>query len=213
MRLILACCFLIGCSNSHGGVMPEDAMVGARDAAAPPDAHRVAADDAGATLVGVDAGAIAVDAGAVGADSGATGVDAGVPIAVDGRIACGASACEVGRQGCLASCLYATDERMPACIELSADGTWPARDCPSGREMFPRYWLRCDGAEDCPSGQSCHMLYGSLGQYASCDTCTEPCDRRSFHELCHGDADCPSDAPSCLPSADLPGYSTCEPIS
>jgi len=128
-----------------------------------------------------------------------------------GRIECGTLECDATTQGCLASCLYATDERMPACVALSDDGRWPAAECPTGRERFPRYWLTCDGAEDCAAGELCHVVYGSAGQYASCATCDGSCDLRFFRSLCRSDADCPSLAPLCIPNADLPGYSTCEP--
>ena len=157
-------------------------------------------DDAGTTIATRDAGTpIEPDR------------DAGVVVVPPaGSIACGATECDAATEGCLASCLYATDERMPACIAVDGDGRWPDGDCPTGRERLPRLWLTCDGSEDCPPGELCHMIYGSLGQYAYCDACEPPCDAAWFNQLCRSDADCPAGAPSCAPTADLPGYSVCQ---
>jgi hypothetical protein len=195
MRSIVLC-FLVaaaGCSSSHGvsdirdgGAIPDAAL--SPDAAQPPiDAGRIVAEDAGHVPP-----------------------DAGAPPA-GGRIACGTTECDAATEGCLASCLYATDERMPACVAMDADRRWPAAECPTGREQFPRYWLTCDGDEDCPATERCHLQYGSLGQYTYCDTCEPPsCDIRYFNPLCRSDADCPLEVPRCLPDTDLPGYSICQ---
>jgi hypothetical protein len=175
MRSMIFLLMAAGCSNSHADRHP-----------AAPEA------DSGAAIAdsGTDAGMIVI------------AEDAGPGPGADG-IACGTGTCDLATEGCLASCLYATDERMPACIATEGDGRWPARECPTGLEMFPRYWLRCDGPEDCPPSESCNMIYGSLGQYTYCGP------RESSDPLCHRDADCPAAAPLCRPNADLPGYSTC----
>src|SRR5688572_18796855 len=193
MRVFLAL-LLSACGASH-----EASDGGSADGAS------LAADAAATADSGQDARIIeAVDAGTDGA---AAALDAG---AVPNRIVCGAAECDIPRQGCLASCLYATDIRMPACIVRSDDGAFPGDDCPSGREQFPRYWLLCDGAEDCAPGEACHVVYGSLGQYAVCaPDCGEGCAQDYYNRLCRSDADCPMfGAPNCVPDPDLPGYST-----
>lgn len=207
--LFLVSCFSVagagvtGCSNSHTMDLEDAAVadVGRAEDTRPVDSA-VGIDALEATDGGADGGTTA-DAPR---DSGAT-PDA--PRAA-GRISCGALECDTAIQGCLASCLYATGGTMPACVDLNADGTWPDGECPTGMEMFPRYWLVCDGADDCAPGEDCHLVFGSLGQYAQCAACPAPCDHRSFRVLCASDADCPSDAPRCVATADLPGYSTCE---
>ncbi len=193
-----------GCSASHA-TPPEDAAR-ATDTAMSTDAS--ASDGGGARF---DTGAGPIDA-AVIADVGtdaATRTDTGTGL-VPGRITCGVSECSVGN-GCLASCLDASDVRTPACVAIMTGGMFPAGNCPSGHEMFPRYWLLCDGAEDCAAGESCHVVYGSSGQFAWCGACASPCDHAAFHLICRTSADCPSDAPRCAPTTDLPGYSTCQP--
>jgi hypothetical protein len=168
-----------------------------------------------APLPSDDAG---MPAGEVDAGTPIDTPDAGTPIEPDagaavpraGAITCGARECDAATEGCLASCVYATDERMPACVAVDGDGRWPDGDCPTGREVFPRLWLTCDGNEDCPAGELCHMIHGSLGQYAYCDACEPPCDPRWFNQLCRSDAECPTEAPTCAPTPDLPGYSVCQ---
>lgn len=200
--LSVAAAGVVGCSNSHTTALEDAAVadVGRAEDTRPFDSA-VGIDAVEATDGGDDA--ITSDAPR---DGGAT---PDVPRA-EGRILCGTRECDAAIQGCLASCLYATGEPMPACVDLNADGTWPDGECPTGMEMFPRYWLVCDGAEDCAPGEDCHLVFGSVGQYAQCAACAAPCDHRSFRVLCASAADCPADAPRCVPTADLPGYSTCE---
>ena len=203
---IIICLLAAGCSNSHEGRRGDG-----RDPDPVADTG-MPADDGGTPIVTEDDGGEATEdaAVAVALDGGPTEPDAGPIVTPDAGprpdtsgIACGMRTCDVATQGCLASCLYATDERMPACVAVDGEGRWPADECPTGREMFPRYWLQCDGAEDCAPGEACNMVYGSLGQYAYCG----PLD--ASQRLCHRDADCPATAPRCRPNADLPDYSTC----
>lgn len=186
MRVIMALALaLSGCGMSHaiddGGVASDGGAIAERDAARDVDAGLVDAAHAG------DAGVVET-------------IDAG-PDESAGWIACGATRCEAATMGCLASC-QRDGVYEPACIAYQDDGTWPREECPSGEEQFPRYWLQCDGAEDCPSGERCGLIFGSLGNYAYCGPTFQT-------ELCHADADCPLDAPHCRVSSDLPGYSTC----
>lgn len=195
---------IAGCSASHAASMDDaarqdDASLASDSGGGGGDTGRPPIDAATASDVGTDGGADG------GTDSGADG-----GTVVGGRVTCGASECVAG-QGCLASCLDASDVRTPACVALATAGMFPAGMCPSGHEMFPRYWLRCDGTEDCAAGEACHLVFGSSGQFAWCDTCAAPCDHQFFQVLCHGDSDCPTDAPHCMPTTDLPGYSTCRP--
>jgi hypothetical protein len=210
MRILMLCFVLGACSSSHRG---EGADAGPRgpDAGVAPDAPPAEVDsgpewlDAGELVS--DAGDPMPDAGDAMPDAGDAERDAG-PIRA-GTIACGTTECALETEGCLASCVDARDARTPACLPAGSDRWSPPGDCPSGREQFPRYWLRCDGAEDCPAGERCHVIRGSLGQYAYCDACGEGCDIRYFEPLCRRDADCPAEVPRCLPSDLLPGYATC----
>lgn len=198
MRTVLSILWVLGCGDSHR--LTYDA--GRNEA----DAGR--GRDAGLTR-DVDGGVIATeDAGPAAAiDSGPAAGDAGMPPGM-GTIECGMRVCDATTSGCLASCLYATGERMPLCVELSEDGRWPGRECATGMEMFPRFWLTCDGSEDCAPDEVCQLVRGSLGQYAYCQACPS-CDFRAVEELCRDDGDCSRDAPRCLPTPELPGYSTC----
>lgn len=194
---------IAGCSASHAAT---DDAARQDDAARHDDAS--ATTDAATSDSGVDTGGPTIDAATtsdVGTDVGA---DGGTMVA--GHVVCGASECAAG-EGCLASCLDASDVRTPACLAVMAGGMFPAGACPSGHEMFPRYWLRCDGAEDCATGEACHLVFGSSGQFAWCDTCAAPCDHEFFQVLCRANSECPTDAPHCMPTTDLPGYSTCRP--
>jgi hypothetical protein len=197
--LVVLCALVLGCTSSHRDADVEDGGTTGRDA--------LAVDATPA----IDSGPLAVDDAAT-ADARFPPPDSGLPPGPL-RIACGTSQCDGSTEGCLASCLDAADERAPSCVALDPEGRWPAAECPGGRERFPRYWLTCDGAEDCPAGEVCHVLYGSLGQYAYCAACEGTCDLRGFHSMCRGDADCPAAVPHCLPNADLPGYSTCREAS
>jgi hypothetical protein len=197
-----------GCPGSHQNDLPPDGATPS-DAGTTRDAATVG-DGATPSDGGVpDDGGEPPDDAAVTPDAGEPPVDAGVP--GPSRIRCGSTECDADTHGCLASCLYADGTFMPACVATDADGRWPEEDCPTGMEQFPRLWLTCDGAEDCATGELCHMIHGSLGQYTYCFPC-EGCDRRFLHVLCRSDADCSPDAPRCLPQADLRGYSTCEPM-
>src|SRR5688572_14448087 len=165
MRITLL--FLLGCGVSH---TPND--------------------DAGAN---VDAGAIETLPDA-GDDAGHPIVDAGHPLSDagcadrDGRIACGAASCTLGSEGCLASCQRG-GVFEPACVAIDEGGTWPRDECPGNEEQFPRYWLRCDGPEDCPDGESCRVIHGSLGNYAYCQPCTpDTCSPEFSPAFCHDDA-------------------------
>ena len=185
---------IAGCSASHAVLADDagresDAFVAIdaamSDSGARNDAGQPPSDAAAASDTGSDAGA------------DASGADAGPAVA--GRVACGASDCTTG-EGCLASCLDASDVRTPACVAVMPGGMFPEGACPTGHEMFPRYWVRCDGTEDCTAGEACHLIFGSTGQFAWCDTCAAPCNHQVFQMLCHGDTDCPADAPHCMPT-------------
>lgn len=194
---------IAGCSASHAA--PADDAAHEIDAFASVDA---AAPDAGGRD---DAGQPPIDAAAAsdaGSDAGVDASHADAGPAVAGSVSCGASECGTG-EGYLASCLDASDVRTPACVPVMPGGMFPEGACPTGHEMFPRYWLRCDGSEDCMAGEACHLVFGSSGQFAWCETCAAPCNHQFFQMLCHGDSDCPTDAPHCMPTTDLPGYSTC----
>lgn len=171
-----------GCSDSHGRRMVDAAL----DDASRPDA--VGRPDA--EIDPVDA--FAADAGA---DERA------------GRVRCGGTDCSLDGNGCLATCL-ADGVRTPACVALR-DERFPT-ECPSGEEIFPIAWLRCDGREDCAADEWCHLVRGSLGSYAFCEACAGECDPARLDALCRTTDECPPGAPVCAPNAELEGYSTCQ---
>lgn len=198
-----------GCSNSHtstddGGLLDVLRLDSAGDHDAPTAVDAPRPSEVGAVDAPVDVPGPVDDA-----PFDAARLDGGLRRA--GRVACGTFECDATMQGCLASCLYATGEMMPACVDLNADGTWPDGECPTGMEMFPRYWLVCDASDDCAAGEECQLVRGSLGQYAQCNACPAPCNHEFFEILCASDADCPADAPRCLATTELPGYATCRP--
>jgi hypothetical protein len=205
MRTVFTILWVLGCGDSHR--LMSDAAPAEVDGGRGRDGGLAPGEDGGPA--GGDAGRVASDSGPIAVDAGPIDVDAGMT-GVLGSIECGMLPCDATTYGCLASCLYATGERMPRCVALSEDGRWPARECPTGMEMFPRFWLTCDGSEDCAPGEICQLVRGSLGQYAYCEECPS-CDFRLVEELCHDDADCARAAPRCLPTPELPGYSTCRP--
>lgn len=125
-----------------------------------------------------------------------------------GRVVCGDSVCSLASEGCLATCLE-EGLAVPACVPLR-DERFPT-ECPSGAESFPIAWLLCDGREDCPAGEWCHLVRGSLGSYAFCDACDGGCDAASFDVLCRILADCPPGTTACTPNPELAGYPTCRP--
>ncbi len=179
-RMIALAWVLVGCGTSH--MQHEDA------------ATHDAARDGDQTVH--DAGVERIDAGGPRTDAG---TDAAIVVRAAG-IVCGAGACDLETEGCLASCqrdgIY-----EPACVATNDDHTWPSEECPSGMERFPRYWLTCDGPEDCPPDAPCRLLFGSTGNYARCGF--------GQSQLCHVASDCPADEPRCVESTDLPGYREC----
>jgi hypothetical protein len=82
-----------------------------------------------------------------------------------------------------------------ACCHLFVDGG--AEGCSSPEIPPPTmtacqfYLERCDGPEDCPSGQSCWLLPGT-NSYCSA--------AGGESIVCHSSADCPSYAPICAPA-------------
>jgi hypothetical protein len=187
---ILLATLMGGCGLSHDRSVAPDASV--------PN------NDAGRDAVPVDAGR-AADAGTA-PDPGRAS-DAAIVFPTDasmseraGSVECGSDRCDLSFDGCLASC-ERDGAREPACVAKDGEARWPAEECPSG-EQFPRYWLMCDGPEDCTGGDLCWLLFGSLGQYAFCMP-------SGSERLCHDAGDCVGGPPQCTPSVDLPGYSTC----
>lgn len=183
---------LAGCGTSHiaqdAGMLEDDATVALLDAGDLEDAGSPALDAAP-----IDAGA--PDAAMIDAGT----IDAGM-VERTGTIECGAQVCDRATHGCLASCQRG-DVFEPACVRTDAEGRWPSEECPSADEQFPRYWLTCDGPEDCAEPEGCRLTFGSLGQYTYCNFGSE--------RLCHDASDCLPAAPRCEPTPNLPGYSTC----
>lgn len=102
-------------------------------------------------------------------------------------ITCGTSTCSGGDVCCTPS----SDLTGRSC----SHGT-----CPSGS-----YERSCDGAEDCPTGQTC-CSGGPLSPTASC-TATGSCDSEDV--ACHTASDCPTGAPYCCPGVLFPDIRSC----
>jgi hypothetical protein len=134
-----------------------------------------------------------------------------------GKIGCGASSCEVGKEACCFAPGYGKGESHHACI-ARAPGPWWVDDGPdhvrladsepcssAGGGAAIRY---CDGSSDCPQGQRCCWHYVGV---AACEATV--CES---HELCAGDDTCrtPGGA-ACVhgqcrkPSAAVSGYYEC----
>ncbi len=139
---------------------------------------------------------------------GEGGPDAMVEAAIDGAAedmtAVDAQPCdqplgdsgEVGvvcREGIVASMRTTLCPRAQLCCARGAHGICEP-NFPGSCE-FPSVAgsLRCDGREDCPSGEVCCYRAGShCLPRAEC-----PIQKDLTHMLCHEDADCPCDVPRC----------------
>lgn len=204
-RIYLMALFACACSTSHPVTTdpepprPVDAGTAPRpiddDGGEPPD-------DGGLPLETPDAGRPAPDASPPEADAG--------PIR-RGTVACGDTPCAVPTHACRATCRVDGDP-APTCVE-SGEG-WESGECPTEEETFPIVIARCDGPEDCGAGETCLVLFGSIGSYPQCmcqDDGEGGCAPSWSTPLCHTLADCPSWASACEPATtpltDL--YRTC----
>jgi hypothetical protein len=92
-------------------------------------------------------------------------------------VPCGAVTCSGAQSAC---CHEWDDAGIAGCVSPSTVACSPPPS-PAGSVE------RCDGPEDCPTGQSCCALPGSY--------CSATCPPALA--VCHSDADCPPDAPLC----------------
>jgi len=137
------------------------AACGGDDAVARPDGGTVRTDGGGGTT----------DGGAGGTDSGGGDTDSG-GIGDPGTFPCGGSTCDTADEQC--------------CATRDADGTFTYACDSAGRSCSGASIFRCDGAEDCGSGEVCCAMFSSaaapVAACADAASCPTP--------LCRGAGEC-----------------------
>lgn len=195
-----------GATSGSGGTTP-DASAGAAGGGGAAAGGGVSGGGAGGAGAGGDGGPAGAggDGGSAGASgSGGGGGTGGIP-PQPGVGSCGAQLCsfELGASCCVSSTkgLY--------CANSSR-----GNPCSCNQIGCNTLQIRCDGPEDCPSGQVCCAETGVIGPGYDTVQCRSECITGfvgSKREVCHpGGTPCKSGNP-CQPDPQLPpGYASCQ---